>query len=841
MVRYPKKTAGKTMLRLAALVADLVRFASMKPSSRFTLIIALVVSLAAFPRISPAGSATWKLNPSSGTWSNASNWTPATVPNSASDIASFGQTTVSSISVSLTDEVNRLNFLSGASQYTINILAGTFEFTVSGVGISNASGITQNFVIAGGSATYGTISFANSATAGSLTNFTCNGGLASGGIGGNIYFSGNATAGTANFVVNGSAVSGGSGGIIAFFDSSSAGGATFATNGSLANGASGGVIQFAGNPVIPATANFTNRGGEVSGGYPGEVVFYDANAGSGHFTNVGPVSEISAYSGMTQFYLTASAGHATIDNLGGSISGGFGGETDFFNTATAGESTITLNNGSVFNGQGAIVQFFNESSGGDSNFIVKGSDVTAGFGGTVYFRENSTAGNATFTMKGASVSIGSGGSTFFYGGGKPSAGNAVFINEGGLVSGAPGGQTDFLDPSTASHSTLIAQAGQVSGAEGGAIYFYTGDGDAARIEVFGNGFLDISIHELPGMTVGSIEGEGNIFLGADRLTVGSNDLSTTFSGLIQDGGTNGGAGSSLGKIGNGTLTLATAQTYTGGTVVSGGTLAAAHDGALGTGNVEVATTGAILKLQNGMANNYIADAASLGVAGGATLNLSFTGAPDTIRSLTVNGIARMPGLYGSAASGAPNQLPQFVGTGKILVTMLAASRAGGLDVALPLSGTPGIECRSGGVNNVYHVVVTFLNPVTFNSASVTSGTGMVTSATGSGTTTVTVNLSGVTNAQTLMITLFGVNDGTSTNDISVPMSILVGDTNGNGTVNASDVSQTKAQTGQSVTASNFRADVTANGVINASDVSLVKSRSGTSLPSLLSSQESTER
>ena len=119
--------------------------------------------------------------------------------------------------------------------------------------------------------------------------------------------------------------------------------------------------------------------------------------------------------------------------------------------------------------------------------------------------------------------------------------------------------------------------------------------------------------------------------------------------------------------------------------------------------------------------------------------------------------------------------------------------------------------------------------------------GMVTSTTGSGTATVTVNLSGVANAQTLMLTLFGVNDGTSMNNVAVPMSILVGDTNGNGTVNASDVSQTKAQTGQSVTASNFRADVTANGVINASDVSLVKSRSGTSLPSLLSSQESAER
>ena len=55
---------------------------------------------------------------------------------------------------------------------------------------------------------------------------------------------------------------------------------------------------------------------------------------------------------------------------------------------------------------------------------------------------------------------------------------------------------------------------------------------------------------------------------------------------------------------------------------------------------------------------------------------------------------------------------------------------------------------------------------------------------------------------------------------------LAGDTNGNGSVNASDVSQTKAQSGVAVMASNFRTDVNSNGSINASDVSNVKSRSG---------------
>ena len=716
--------------------------------------------------------------------------------------------------------------------YTINILPGTFDFTVSGVGISNASGITQNFVIAGGSADmFGGIEFTQSATAGSLTHFTMNGGAAESNLGGFVQFSGNATAGTANFVVNGSSVSGAGGGFIDFFDSSSAGGGTFTTNGNLAEGAGSGQIQFFDDSIVPPTANFTNRASEISGGYGGYIAFYgSANAGSGHFTNVGPVSEVTAGSGNMGFYQKASAGHATIENLGGSIAGGFGGQIYFSDTATAGDSTITLDNGSVFNGQGATVEFFSEASAGDSHFIVKGSDVTAGFGGSVYLRDNSSAGNATFTMKGASVAIGSGGAIYFYDGGEPSAGNAVFINEGGSVSGAPGGQTDFLYASTAAHSTLIAQEGQVIGADGGSIYFYDGDGDQARIEVFGNGLLDISIHAPPGMTVGSIEGDGNILLGADRLTVGSNDLSTTFSGVIQDGGINAGTGSSLAKIGNGTLTLASAQTYTGGTVVSVGTLVAAHDGALGGGDVSVDTTGAILKLQDGATNNHIADAANLNVKSGATVNLNFTGTPDTVRSLTVGGVAQMPGLYGSAASGAPNQLPQFAGPGKILVTMLATSRMGGFDVTLPLSGTPGIECRSGGVNNVYHIVVTFLNAVTFTGASVTSGTGMVTSATGSGTTIVTVNLNGVTNAQTLMVTLFGVNDGSSTNDITIPMSILVGDTNGNGAVNGTDVSQTKSRSGQVVGATNYRSDINANGVINASDVSLVKSKSGTAIP-----------
>ena len=152
---------------------------------------------------------------------------------------------------------------------------------------------------------------------------------------------------------------------------------------------------------------------------------------------------------------------------------------------------------------------------------------------------------------------------------------------------------------------------------------------------------------------------------------------------------------------------------------------------------------------------------------------------------------------------------------------------GTFDIDLPLTGTPGMECRNGGASGDHKVVVTFAAPVTFTSANVSSGTVASTSTSGN---TVTVNLTGVPNAQTVTVNLVGVSDGTNTGNIAVPISVLLGDTGGNGSVNSSDIGQTKASSGSVTTALNFRTDVNTNGAINSSDIGLVKSRSGNSLP-----------
>jgi hypothetical protein len=166
--------------------------------------------------------------------------------------------------------------------------------------------------------------------------------------------------------------------------------------------------------------------------------------------------------------------------------------------------------------------------------------------------------------------------------------------------------------------------------------------------------------------------------------------------------------------------------------------------------------------------------------------------------------------------------------------------AGFFPVNLPLSGPVGIECRTGATSGEYQVIVTFAQPITFSSADVTSGTGSVSGTSiskapagtlgGPSGTQVTIDLTGVTNAQTIVIALFDVDDGVNIGDVGVRMGMLLGDINGVAGVTASDVNTCKAQVGATLSPTNFRSDVNTTGQVTASDVNVVKAKVGTVLP-----------
>ena len=290
---------------------------------------------------------------------------------------------------------------------------------------------------------------------------------------------------------------------------------------------------------------------EVSTGY---TIFNDrSSAGGASIANASAELDFDGGIGQTIFNGASTADHASISNYGAGGSHGYGGQTIFNDTSTAANASI-------------------------DNFG-SGPASTAGSALTI-FNDASTAGHATIT------------------------------NQAGDFAG----ETIFTGSSTADSATLIANEGSYYATC--AIIFDGGStGGTARVEVFGNGYLDISGHQ-GGLTIGSIEGSGNVNLGANNLRVGTNNINTSFSGVISGTG-------SLAKVGSGILTL--------------------------------------------QANDCIADTVGLILVSGSTIKLDFTGPPDVIASLKVNGVLQPPGIYGGPLSGAPHILLEFRGSGTVSV------------------------------------------------------------------------------------------------------------------------------------------------------------------------------
>jgi len=166
------------------------------------------------------------------------------------------------------------------------------------------------------------------------------------------------------------------------------------------------------------------------------------------------------------------------------------------------------------------------------------------------------------------------------------------------------------------------------------------------------------------------------------------------------------------------------------------------------------------------------------------------------------------------------------------VSRLNHTGVGDFDIALPLSGTPGVECRRKTATNDYSMVVTFASTVTVTGtpqAQVTVGTGCVGTggACNGGTVSVsgavvTIPLTNIADDQIINVQLNGVSDGATIGTVVIPMNRVTGDTNGNGVANSSDIAQTKGRIGFTVDGTNFRSDVNANGAINSTDVTIIK-------------------
>jgi dockerin type I repeat protein len=389
----------------------------------------------------------------------------------------------------------------------------------------------------------------------------------------------------------------------------------------------------------------------------------------------------------------------------------------------------------------------------------------------------------------------------------------------------------MFNDGTNSNATLTIKnctlsANQAGGA-GGALFNEGANG--------GQGTLTLINSTLSGNTAdtgGAIFNFGVGFAGIGSLTVSNSTLSGNSATSGNGGGiyNAAGFGSAQMSIGNTILKNGAA----GGNIVNnqgvvtslGCNLSSDNGGGVLTATGDQINTDPILgplKNNGGPTLTYAPLSNSPAIDRGKDINTTGRDQRGGLRPVTYNDSSIVPPIGGDRSDiGAVELAPAIR---PISADSLKTHAGAPFAIALPLRGNPGIECRSGGPSGDYLIIIEFAEDFTFNSADVIDGTGEVATSTSVGPAQVFLELTGVTNMQTITIALFA-----DSGDIGIRMGVLLGDTSGNGTVNSTDVSQTKLRSGQAVGEFNFRSDVNANGAINATDVSTVKLRSGSSLP-----------
>ncbi|KAB7623992.1 autotransporter domain-containing protein [Alkalilimnicola sp. S0819] len=168
---------------------------------------------------------------------------------------------------------------------------------------------------------------------------------------------------------------------------------------------------------------------------------------------------------------------------------------------------------------------------------------------------NAAGGTLTFTDNGAELRSPGEMTVTFTGAGTTNMNRRFYNNLGRRLDIVNAGGTLNLNHDANGYTSLTINAGTVNTGVSGAL-----DGSAA-LRIDSGGTLNLQGHD---QTVGSLNGDGNISLGAAILTV-DESASSLFDGVISGTG-------ALVKVGSGSHTLRGHNIYSGGTTVGAGTL-----------------------------------------------------------------------------------------------------------------------------------------------------------------------------------------------------------------------------------------------------------------------------
>ena len=364
--------------------------------------------------------------------------------------------------------------------------------------------------------------------------------------------------------------------------------------------------------------------------------FVVGNRGTGVMT----VSNQSRIADTGSFVIAANAGSVGTVNIG-AAAGSAAADVGFL-----GASSVVFGNGT-----GTLV-FNHTSTGYVFAPAVSGAGKVEALSGTTIFTANQSYTGGTVIGAAGTLQLGQGGTGGSIQGNVANGGALIFDRSDNVAfTGAISGSGSVTQQGAG--VTVLSGANTYTGAtaiNGGTLQLLgTGSIAASSGVAIAGGNFDISALSGAGTTIGDLAGTGAVALGSHALTLGTSN-STTFGGVIADGGIAGGSGGALIKQGGGTFQLTGANTYTGGTTIDGGTLALTGAGSI---------------------------AASKGLTVNAgTFDIAGTASGASIASLDGNGSVKL-GAQTLSLTAAQGQFDGMIGgTGAVALTGGAETLAG---------------------------------------------------------------------------------------------------------------------------------------------------------------------
>ncbi|MBV9550623.1 MAG: autotransporter-associated beta strand repeat-containing protein, partial [Alphaproteobacteria bacterium] len=724
----------------------------------------------------------WSANPPTPDWSTAANWQGNAVP-TATDPVIFDASTRTSVSVAQAANAKSIQFNNGAPAYTIAISgsnSGAASLTIANGGIINNSGQAQTITVGGVAGNLGTLNFNGSGTAadaiitaGAFGTVNFNGqtdasgnGVLTALAGGTFDFSGTsgilgdnkinagALAGAGNFKLGGNTLTAGAtslsttvSGVISGTGAlikTGTGGMTLSGTNTYSGGTtiSGGTLTIGSGTSGSVVGNITDNAA-LTFGRSDNTTFAGVISGTGRVTQSGggilTLSGVNTYSGGTtvsggliNFAAGNNLGTGNITLSGGGLQWAAGNTTDISPRLTG-----LVGSGGTFDTNGNNVTLASAIGGGAltktgaGTLTLSGNNTYAGtttiIGGLINFAAGNNLGTGAITLNGGGLqwasgnttdissrlnALGTGGGTFDTNGNNVTL--ASVISGGALTKTGAGtlvltGANTYSGTTTVSAGTLAIAADNSLGNGGTALVL----GDGAILQITADGTYNTHTVNVGGA------GTFNITTNNVVWQAPISDLGATAGQLVVTGG--------------GTLTLAGANSYSGGTVVKGGTTLLIAGGTnLGSGRLTLGDATSAGTISTGNANANITQPITL-AAGGGTIDAGFvtriTQAIDGTGPLTKTGNGTLALTAANAYSGpttiTAGALQVGVGTtGSITsnVTILATaalyfSRSDANTYGGVISGAGGVQQNGAGIvtltgANTYSGITSILSPGT---------------------------------------------------------------------------------------------------------------------------------